>query len=216
MNKRLQFILALICASLATLGLFFYLNQVEAEANNQRSEALARYGGELVEVLVTNDELPAGTILNEENTSKLVWLVDLLPSQAIVDASEALGKSLKHELSKNMPITKNAFAQTPSIEIPAGHVALSVSSKGLTSVGGLLRPGMHIDVYSSSDEVSLLAQNILVVQTSASHLSDELTLEPIKIEWLTLAVKPELVEALIAAESKKSLYFVLPGESHDK
>ena len=60
MSLRFRVVFALSCAVLTLLAFTSYAGQVRAEAEKVRSDAIARYGGEVVSLVVTNRQIEAG------------------------------------------------------------------------------------------------------------------------------------------------------------
>ena len=57
MSLRFRVVFALSCAVLTLLAFTSYAGQVRAEAEKVRSDAIARYGGEVVSLVVTNRQI---------------------------------------------------------------------------------------------------------------------------------------------------------------
>ena len=96
------------------------------------------------------------------------------------------------------------------ITVPDGLAAASVSSDDVLAVGGAIRAGSVVDVYveTAKGEISLIGERILVLETSTPENTKKE-----QITWVTLAVKPSSVNELLAASSKGTIHFVLPGNS---
>ena len=52
MSRRFRFVLSGACALLAVLCCIVYGNQIKAEAEQSRAEVIARYGGDVVNLVV--------------------------------------------------------------------------------------------------------------------------------------------------------------------
>ena len=62
MTLRFRLIFATACAVLAIMLGAAYSDKVKADVERQRSDAIARYGGEVVGVVVTKDGLRPGDV----------------------------------------------------------------------------------------------------------------------------------------------------------
>lgn len=177
-----------------------------------RASAIRSYGGERAEVLVANKTIPIGGTIDESNTSVQEWLVDFLPQgQAARNYEELQGLVAQTEIRVNEPVLLERVGDGSSrITVPDGLAAASVASDDVLAVGGAIRAGSVVDVYveASSGEITMLGEHILVLETSTLEDSKEK-----QISWVTLAVKPSSVSDLIAAASKGTIHFVLPGNS---
>lgn len=97
------------------------------------------------------------------------------------------------------------------LQVPDGLCAVSVPAKAVSAVGGSVRVGDKVNVYSTSAKsTDLLVANVEVLATSASTgaKKDETS----DVSWITLAAKPSEVNELIAAAGVSDLYFTLPSE----
>ena len=98
-----------------------------------------------------------------------------------------------------------------TVQVPDGLCAVSVPAKAVSAVGGSVRVGDKVNVYSTSAKsTDLLVANVEVLATSASTgaKKDETS----DVSWITLAAKPSEVNELIAAAGVSDLYFTLPSE----
>ncbi len=211
-KQRKQALVAGACGIIAALCVFAYTATIQSEASMARASAIRSYGGERVEVLVANRTIPIGGTIDESNTSVQEWLVDFLPQgQAAQSYEELQGLVAQTEIRVNEPVLLERVGDGSSrITVPDGLAAASVASDDVLAVGGAIRAGSVVDVYveASSGEITMLGKHILVLETSTLEDSKEK-----QISWVTLAVKPSSVSDLIAAASKGTIHFVLPGNS---
>lgn len=211
-KQRKQALVAGACGIIAALCVFAYTATIQSEASMARASAIRSYGGERAEVLVANKTIPIGGTIDESNTSVQEWLVDFLPQgQAAQSYEELQGLVAQTEIRVNEPVLLERVGDGSSrITVPDGLAAASVASDDVLAVGGAIRAGSVVDVYveASSGEITMLGEHILVLETSTLEDSKEK-----QISWVTLAVKPSSVSDLIAAASKGTIHFVLPGNS---
>lgn len=211
-KQRKQALVAGVCGIIAALCVFAYTATIQSEASMARASAIRSYGGERAEVLVANKTIPIGGTIDESNTSVQEWLVDFLPQgQAARNYEELQGLVAQTEIRVNEPVLLERVGDGSSrITVPDGLAAASVASDDVLAVGGAIRAGSVVDVYveASSGEITMLGEHILVLETSTLEDSKEK-----QISWVTLAVKPSSVSDLIAAASKGTIHFVLPGNS---
>ena len=211
-KQRKQALVAGACGIIAALCVFAYTATIQSEASMARASAIRSYGGERAEVLVANKTIPIGGTIDESNTSVQEWLVDFLPQgQAARNYEELQGLVAQTEIRVNEPVLLERVGDGSSrITVPDGLAAASVASDDVLAVGGAIRAGSVVDVYveASSGEITMLGEHILVLETSTLDDSKEK-----QISWVTLAVKPSSVSDLLAAASKGTIHFVLPGNS---
>ena len=211
MKQRTLSIVAVLCGLACAACIVLFMLSVQGEANAARAEALARYGGEQVEVCVATRDVAAGERLDSSAMETRLWIADLLPEGAVRDSSEIMGKTLVSPILKGEVVTSKRFESARNaLDIPAGKEAISVPAKAVQAVGGAIRAGMSVDVYSSGDTTTAaLARDVIVLDTSVGDSSSLVSSES---GWLTLAVDPDRVQEIITASNNTSLYFVLPGE----
>lgn len=211
-KQRKQAYMAIACGILAVLCVFAYTATIKSEASMARAAAVRRYGGERVRVLVATETIPIGSAIDASNASEQEWLVDLLPQgQAAQSYEELDGLVAQAEIRRNEPVLLERLGDGSSrITVPDGLAAASVASDDVLAVGGAIRAGSVVDVYveSTSGEISMIGEHILVLETSTLEESKDK-----QISWVTLAVKPSSVSDLIAASAKGTIHFVLPGSS---
>lgn len=212
MKQKHLTIAAIACGTLCATCVAGFLWNVQGEANATRAEVLARYGGEQVEVCVATRDVAAGERLDASAVETKLWVADLLPEQAVSDSMAAVGRTATSSILKGEVISERRFQEGPgALDIPQGFDAVSVPTKAVQAVGGAIRPGMSVDVYSlGSSGTTPLAQNVIVLATSVGESGSLVSNDS---GWITLAVAPERVEEIIAASGKTNLYFVLPGDT---
>ena len=214
MKQRNLMIVAIACGLACAACIALFMVSVQGEANAARAEALARYGGEQVEVCVATRDVASGERMDASAVETRLWIADLLPENAVRDASEVMGKTVASPILKGEVITTKRFENSHNaLDIPAGKAAVSVPAKAVQAVGGAISAGMSVDVYSSGDTTTTaLASGVIVLDTSVGESNSLVSSES---GWITLAVEPDRVQEIITASNKTSLYFVLPGEKAD-
>lgn len=212
MSIRRRLIAGIAAGVVAFILMLTYVASIRAEENSARQDALARYGGEQVEVCVASRDILPGETIDGSNTATASWLVNLLPADAITDYSEIEGAKVSSTILENEPIASARLeGQTETLDVPDGLCAVSVPAKEANAVGGALGMGSVVDVYAHTDSgFKLLGTDLLVLATSNSSTE---TASSKGLEWVTLAVTPESVQELLTASYGGSLYFALPGSA---
>lgn len=211
MKQRQMMIVAIVCGLMCAACVALFMISVHGEADAARAEALARYGGEQVEAYIATRDIVAGERVDYSAVETKLWVADLLPEQAIRSANDAIGKTATSSIYKGEVITSGRFeVGKGSIDVPAGKEAVSVPAKAVQAVGGAIQPGMIVDVYSSGGSTTtVIASGVTVLDTSVRSTGGSSG----DSGWITLAIEPEKVQEFIAASSKSTLYFSLPGEN---
>ena len=222
-KKRLA--VAAACGLIAALLLGLYANDLRTQASSSRSQALADYGGEQVEILVATRDIAAGEILDESNVTYRTWLVDLLPAGVARDITEVTGKTTAVSILRNEPIAVAKLGERATqIVVPDGLCAVCIPADDVQAVGGALVPGMTVDVYAvGASGVSLVAQDVLILETSngfgtatTSTGSGSSSLfggssSRAALKWVTVAVDERTVQEILSAARDRNLCLVLPG-----
>ncbi|MCL1798648.1 MAG: Flp pilus assembly protein CpaB [Eggerthellaceae bacterium] len=211
MKRPKTIIGGILCGLVCAVSVFLYTQSVQSEAATARAEALARYGGEQLEVCVATRDIPVGDMVDGTNVTVRLWVADLLPEDAARSFTDISGRQATSTILAGEVVSMKRFEESIStVDVPVGLSALSVPAKDVQTIGGALCAGMCVDIYATGVSTDLLAENILVISTSAESSEKK---AGASISWVTLAVKPGSVEEIIAASQKMELYFVLPGSA---
>ena len=88
---------SIACGVLCAACVAGFMANVQGEADAARAEALARYGGEQVEVCVATRDVAAGERLDASAVETKLWVADLLPEQAVSDSMAAVGRTVSQD-----------------------------------------------------------------------------------------------------------------------
>lgn len=208
MKKRLL-VCGVVCGLVCAVCVFLYTEMVYAEADSKRTEALQRYGGEQVEVLVATRTIHPGETLDPSNCTSTTWLSDLLPEGALMSMDEAEGKQATSLILQGEVVSSSRFDnETKELDIPAGSVAIALPAQDVQAVGGSITVGSKVDVYATGTKTTCLGRDLEVLATSAG--TEESSTRS-KITWVTLAVDPEKTQEFVAASQSMDIYFTLPS-----
>lgn len=203
------------CGVLCAACVVAFMQGVRGEAEAARAEALARYGGEQLEVCVATRDLPAGQAIAAGDVELKMWVADLLPSDAAQTIEEVEGRVPSTPIMEGEVVVLKRFeGSNVTLDVPEGLAALSVPAKDVQAVGGSLAAGETADLYAvGGTSTVLLARDVLVLATSSAGSEGAQT----ELSWVTVAIAPESVQEIIDASQKSELYFVLPSaESADE
>ena len=208
MKKRLL-VCGVVCGLICAVCVFLYTEMVYAEADSKRTEALQRYGGEQVEVLVATKTIHPGETLDPSNCTTTTWLSDLLPEGALMNIDETAGKQATSLILQGEVVSSSRLDnETKELDIPAGSVAIALPAQDVQAVGGSITVGSKVDVYATGTKTTCLGRDLEVLATSAG--TEESSTRS-KITWVTLAVDPEKTQEFVAASQSMDIYFTLPS-----
>lgn len=209
--KRGALVVGLVCGVICVVCVLAYASVLQEEANGARAEALERYGGEQVDVLIATSDIYPGETLNSSNTTTQTWLSDLLPEKCFTNLEDIQGKRATSLILAGEAISAQRFEEeSTELDVPAGHVALSVPAEDVQAVGGVLSAGNRVDVYATGTKTVCLGNNMLVLATNAD--TSEAT--KASVSWVTLAVPLEQSQEFVAASQSMDIYFALPASQN--
>ena len=199
------------CGLCCAVCVGLYLAGVKDEADEARAQALARYGGDQIEVCVASRDLAAGEVVESSAVATKLWVADLLPEGAVTDPAQIVGQRLGSPIYRGEVVCiRRTEASGSELSVPEGMAALSVPARSVQAVGGSVEPGMVVDVYATGPAAtSRLVAGALVLASSAVS---EGAAGASQAAWITLAIQPERVQEVVAAAQNLELYFVLPPE----
>lgn len=214
MSKRDRSIaIGLGCGLACALCVGLYVTHVDENAAAAQAEMLAKYGGDQIEVCVAKRDILAGETVLDGDVETRTWIATLLPANAVVDKKEAVGKQVGSSILAGEVISSSRFGfDSAEIEVPSGYVAVSVPAREVQAVGGALAPGMATDVYAvGPSSTTRLAASVQVLATSMAPEASSSSASA----WVTLAVKPMIVQELVTASENLQIYFTLPSTQGD-
>ena len=114
-----------------------------------------------VEIVVAAQDLPKGTTITEEMIQEGVpavalkpWPEDEIPMGAITSLEEVVGRTLRADATRDLPILASMLMMAPTgsnaaLQIPEGQVAYALPVARYSSVAWALQPGDYVDVIIS-------------------------------------------------------------------
>lgn len=206
--KRGALIAGVTCGVLCAACVFAYSAMVRGEADSARAEAMQRYGGEQVDVLVATRDIYPGETVDASNAQTKTWLSDLLPAECLTSFDDVKGSQATSLIVAGEAISSRRFESGGSgIDVPQGYVALSVPAEDVQAVGGSLASGDVVDVYATGSQTACIGKHISVLATNVDHSGGSKT----KVSWVTLAVPVDQSQEFVTASQSMDIYFVLPS-----
>jgi pilus assembly protein CpaB len=151
-GRGLVVFLALVLATLATVGVFLYANGVKEEAES---------GGPQVAVVVSKEDIPANTNLNvliEEDQFRIIQVPEVAVVEGAVTSVDQLRdktNSLAILAGEQIPVARIQGEGTVpggALGIPNGHEAITVSVDAPRAVAGAIGVGDNLTVYGTFAE----------------------------------------------------------------
>lgn len=208
--KSKKTIMGIVGALLSASCIYLYSLSLNQEIENERNELISRYGGEQVEVLIAKRDIGVGETLDSFNCQKQVWIVDLLPQNAVTDFAVVAEQKTSSPIYAGEIITEKRLGNNDSsLSIPDGYVALSIPAREINAVGGAISVGSAVDVYAVGTNTTCIGTNVKVLATSNSFASSSQG----AITWITVAITPDQVQEFITTAENLEFYFVLPPQN---
>jgi pilus assembly protein CpaB len=190
-----------------------------------RSERNARFGTQLIPVLVANEDLPEGRKLTRENMSLRQVPAELFGATGLsaAMADKLVGELLAVPLQSGDPIVPLALERTRNdiklgTKIEKHKRVITVSVNETTSVGRWVSPGDMVDVVSAlnvSDNrrSATVLQNVQVIAVSATTgRSSARARRQRGPSHVSLLMKPEQAEALALAQELGTVWLTLRNQ----
>ncbi len=209
MGRRLRIVAAALAALVVGVAFLLYARGVRSEAERERSEMLARYGGEVVDLVVAERTLEAGEVVAAEDVEVREWLADLAPVGAVTDRDEVVGATVTEPAAQGAPLTQVNFRDaSESADVPSGCVALVVPMTEELGVPSNVTIGAHVVAYRVGDgdsrvvSADMVVLSVPVAQTGLAAGG----------RTVSVAVRPEEVADVLAASDAGELRVVIPAE----
>ena len=208
---------ALVLALVATGGVFLYIQGVRHSATT---------GGGLVSVIVSKQDIPAGTALDSlissgEFTTRSVPRDDLVQG-IVTDINQLRGQRTAFPILANEQISTARFrgateALGGRLGIPDGYVGTTVSLEAQRLVGGTIQQGDHVTLYGTyqppgqsggggqAQETRTIVPDVRVLAITTSTGSSSGSAETL----VTLALHPYDAELVVYTQEQGHLWMSL-------
>lgn len=208
MSARFRIVLSAAFALLGVVACLAYADSVRQDAERVRSDAIARFGGEVAHLVVANQAIEAGELITDRNVQLRDWVADLAPQGAIATLDDAIGREVSVPVAAGAVLTELNFRDESAVsEVPSGHVAVSVPVTEKLGIARGVTRGAHISAYAVSQDVPrLIATDIEVLSELAA------TSGVLATQQITIAVLPEDVPAVLGASASGDLRLVIPAD----
>src|SRR3990170_1822319 len=153
-SRGLVVVLALILATVATVGVFLYARGVREDAKT---------GGDLSEVIVSKVDILANTDLNTLISQDQFIVMEVrtenLIEGAITDVSQLRNRRNNVFIvqGEQIPLSRVQGGKVPGgvLSIPEGHQAITVQLGVPRAIGAALAGGDNVTVYATFSDVTL-------------------------------------------------------------
>lgn len=208
MSRRMRLAIAGALALVAAAFCLLYGEQTRAEAERLRAEAMERYGGEVVTLVVATERIGVGEVVDSRCVAERDWLADLAPEGAVTSIDEVLGTEVTVPVASGAPLTSlNFMADDEAVEVPSGSVALSVPVSDRLGLPSSVPAGAELVAYEVLDSGTHVISRRVQVLRPAGEGNALGTYGSV-----TVAVDAEDVAAVLDASAEGTLRLALPSE----
>ena len=174
-------------------------------------------------VVVATLEIAFGQQIEEIHVKTVLWPKELIPSGAIQNLGDALGKIANQTIVPGEPILESRVVahlsgSTLSAMINPEMRAVTVRVNDVLGVAGFLMPGNHVDILSSRmvnrravTETILQNIKVLAVDQTSSPDKDK----PTVVRAVTLEITPDDAEILVKATQEGTVQLALRNPLDD-
>jgi len=147
MKKYLPLIVSAIFGVIAALLAY---NMVKKQAEEVKSRIIENQKN-LSTVVVAKQDIPAGATIAENMVEEITVNTAMLQPRAATSIDRVVNKVTLAPISKDEQILLNKLALTGqelslSAKVPPGKRAITIPVDNIASVGGMIRPGDHVDI----------------------------------------------------------------------
>ena len=205
-------VLALTAGGVLALGTYNYVQRSPVQAASLPTK----------QVVVAAADMDIGAEVRREDLRVIEWPANSIPSNAISNPEEVIGRGLVMPVIENEPIlpmklaSKDAGSGLPPV-IPPGQRAVSVRVNEVIGVAGYVTPGTRVDVVATvsptqnqQDMTSkVILTDVAVLAAGTKIERDTEKDKPVAVNVVTLLVSPDESERLTLAANEGKIQLAL-------
>jgi len=205
-------VLALTAGGVLALGTYNYVQRSPVQAASLPTK----------QVVVAAADMDIGAEVRREDLRVIEWPANSIPSNAISNPEEIIGRGLVMPVIQNEPIlpmklaSKEAGSGLPPV-IPPGQRAVSVRVNEVIGVAGYVTPGTRVDVVATvsptqnqQDMTSkVILTDVAVLAAGTKIERDAEKDKPVAVNVVTLLVSPDESERLTLAANEGKIQLAL-------
>ncbi|MFC1704591.1 Flp pilus assembly protein CpaB [Candidatus Omnitrophota bacterium] len=203
MSRRISLIIGAALAILAAVLVKIYLDNQRETLRMQAQQRAEQLQQNQVPVMIAMQQINPGVPIEPEVLDMVMASADQIPAGIATSYGQVVGKTSGQVIERGEAILVRLLIDKPrqakkaaslSIATPVGTRAITISVKGIDSVGGMIKPGDHVDV--------LCTIAVPPAEGSKSKKKEEI-IYPVFQNVLVLAVGTELSVAQPYAEGEQ-------------
>jgi len=207
--------MSIVLGALFAALVYRYLRDQHSQLEAARRAA----GGATVEVLVANEEIPIGTVIEASKARLAAWPSELLPEGALRNPEQVVGRVARVTIEKHQPLVESRLVSPGAGLLPLliteGMRGMSVKVDNVSGVSGFITPNSRVDVLVSGkpgeggqeQRSKMILQNVRVLATGI--IIEQVDEKPKEVPTVTLLVTPEEAEKLTLASRQQAVRLAL-------
>jgi pilus assembly protein CpaB len=189
-KKLLPLIVAAVLALIAVFMINQYLAQQAQEAKKRAMAAQKNIGS----VVIAKQDIPSGVSLKENMLQEVTVYKDMLQPRAATSIDRVVDKITIAPFSKGEQILMNKVTISGqegslSMKIPPGKRAITVTVDNMSSVGGMLRVGDHVDIVGMVPIPVMTADGKQATQMSSMPLFQDVLVLAVGQDFTSVGVR---------------------------
>lgn len=202
-EKIIPIIIGIILAGAASYMLKTYLDQQKVEFRKQAEETVVNMQRSQVGIFVASMNIAAGEDIGLNAVESTVVFDQQVPPDAIRNLSQLEGKVASRDIRKGDVILASMIGAgvrrereagiSLAMAVPEGMRAVSIAVDNIASLGGMIRPGNHVDI-------------IGILPTSLKAGDKQVASIPIFQDVLILAIGDDMGLVVDDGGSRKGLF----------
>lgn len=210
-ERKIAVVVAVILGAFAVLLTNVYFKKREAQ-----------FAVETKAVLVAAKEIPSGAVVDYEMLAFKSVPIKFIEPGALKAKELAVGKTalvaiMAGEQVLNTKLATPETGLTLASKTPPGKRAITIGFEATSAVGGMIRPGDHVDVLASFKKPPItltLFQDILVLAVGTEMVPKQPKKEDAKVqrpskETITLALSPQEIQIFNVADEHGKIQLTL-------
>lgn len=197
-----KYIPLIIAGVLGLLALFLFNIYVQQQTEEAKQRVIASQKN-LTTVVVAKQDIPAGVAISESMVKEETASKDVIQPRAAPSLDRVVNRITLAPISKGEQILLNKLTisgQETSLatKVPKGKRAITVPVDNISSVGGMIRPGDHVDVMGMVPMPAMTAEGKQVTQMTTMPLFQDVLVLAVGQEFTNVPVGDKKTERTLS------------------
>jgi len=187
-----KMIVSLVIAAAAGLIAVFLVNKVIEQKTTQLKESASEMRQNLTTVVIAKKDIPAGTALKENMLQEKTLDKRMLQPRAALSIDRVVDKVAIVSISAGEQVLLNKLTipgEETSLanKVPKGKRAITIPVDNFSSVGGMIKPGDHVDIVGWVPVQGMAADGKVVTQMTTMPLFQDVLVLAVGQQFTTYA-----------------------------